>query len=281
MDRKRIREIISHMIRANRDPFIQSSGAQLAFYLIMSLVPLVILVVQGCAVFAISPEMVSNVMKDFLTPEAIEALEQLIPRLIPQGVVGGSGLFSIVAALTTLWSASKVQFCIVGICNYANSGKTRVDGFVRERIRSLINVALLILILMVSLIVLVYGQVILELVSSFMIDFLGIPFHFNGIWYLIRWPASMAVYAAILSYIYYSSPTKRVGFRKVLPGGIFAAIGMMIASLGYSVYVTTFANYNALYGGLASVIAMLFWFYLMGKIFVFGILFNQACERTK
>jgi len=32
---------------------------------------------------------------------------------------------------------------------------------------------------------------------------------------------------------------------------------------------------------LASVIAMLFWFYLMGKIFVFGILFNQACERTK
>ncbi|MBQ4576810.1 MAG: YihY/virulence factor BrkB family protein [Firmicutes bacterium] len=281
MDRKRIREIISHMIRSNRDPFIQSSGAQLVFYLIMSLVPLVILVVQACAVFAISPEMASNVMKDFLTPEAIDALEQLIPRLIPQGVGAGSGLFSIVAALTTLWSASKVQFCIVGICNYANSGKTRVDGFVRERIRSLINVVLLILILMVSLIVLVYGQVILELVSSFMTDFLGVPFHFNGIWYLIRWPASIAVYAAILSYIYYSSPTKRVSFRKVLPGGIFAAIGMMIASLGYSVYVTTFANYNALYGGLASVIAMLFWFYLMGKIFVFGILFNQACERTK
>ncbi|MBQ6949448.1 MAG: YihY/virulence factor BrkB family protein [Firmicutes bacterium] len=281
MDKRRIREIISHMILSNRDPYFQSAGAQLAFYLVMSLVPIVILLVHACAVFAISPELVSDLAGEFIEPKSLERIQEAILRLLPGNVGSGSGIFSMVAILTTLWSASRLQFCVVGICNYANSGKTRVDGFVRERIRSLINVGLMILLIMASLVVLVYGRVILEIVGAFMTEFLGIPFHFNGIWYLIRWPAAIAVYAAILSYIYYSSPTKRVSFRKVLPGGIFAAIGMMIASLGYSVYVTTFANYDALYGSLASVIALLIWFYLLGKIFVFGILFNQACEKTK
>ena len=171
MDSRRIRRIAESMIRDHKEPFIQSSGAQLAFYLIMSLVPLAILLVQACAVFAVSPDMVSDLAKDFLTPEALEYSKEALTKLLPGGVGSGSGIFSIVAVLTTLWSASKVQFCIVGICNYAYSGRTRVQGFVRERIRALVNVVLLILMTVASLVILVYGQVILNVIGALMREF--------------------------------------------------------------------------------------------------------------
>ncbi len=249
----------------------------MAFYLIMSLVPLIVLLAQLCGAFSISPAMVSELMAEYLNPQALE----MLARILPQVTHSGSGAFSAVALLLALWAASKAQFCIVGICNYAYTGKIRVHGFIRERMRAILNVALLLLLVVASLIVLVYGEVILTMVGFYMDRILGVSFNFNTIWYLIRWPAAIAVYVIVVSYVYYSSIAVKVGYSRVLPGSIAAACGMLIISWGYSIYVTAFANFDALYGSLASIIALLFWFYILGTVFVVGILFNLAWEETK
>lgn len=278
MSVRRWRTMIAKMILYYQEPYFQGTGAQLAFYLIMSLVPLTVLFAQLCGVFAISPTMVNSLMEEYLSPRAIAMLGQVLPGIVTHS---GSGAFSIVAVGLSLWSASKAQFCIVGISNYAYTGKVRVHSFVKERLRSILNVTLLLLIIVASLIVLVYGEIILGMVSLYAEQILRLPFSFNSIWYLVRWPAAIAVYVAVVSYVYYSSPIVKVRYRQVLPGSIAAACGMLIVSWGYSIYVTAFANFDALYGSLASIIALLFWFYILGTVFILGILFNLVWEETK
>ena len=105
--------------------------------------------------------------------------------------------------------------------------------------------------------------------------------HLNKFWVLIRWPAAMTLYFLMVSFNYYILPLERVKFRRILPGSILASVGMLIVTGGFSVYIENIANYDIVYGSLASIVALLFWFYLLSWTLGLGIIFNRAWDETK
>ena len=64
-------------------------------------------------------------------------------------------------------------------------------------------------------------------------------------------------------------------------GSIFAAVSMLIVTSLFSLYATNVANYSLLYGSLASLIAMMIWFYLLGWTLGLGVMLNKAWRSTK
>ncbi|MEG2298399.1 MAG: YhjD/YihY/BrkB family envelope integrity protein, partial [Anaerovoracaceae bacterium] len=84
-----------------------------------------------------------------------------------------------------------------------------------------------------------------------------------------------------IGYNYYFLPINRVRFKDLIPGTIFASIGLLLVTLFYSLYMNNLANYNILYGSLASIIALMFWFYLLSWVLALGILFNKVWADTK
>ncbi len=48
----------------------------------------------------------------------------------------------------------------------------------------------------------------------------------------------------------------------------------------FSYYVTSLANYSAVYGGLAGIIVTLMFFYVGAVIFLYGAFFNAAIYQT-
>jgi membrane protein len=59
---------------------------------------------------------------------------------------------------------------------------------------------------------------------------------------------------------------------------VFAALVWLLASLGFSYYVSTFANYDKMYGSLGAVIVLLFWLYISFYIVLLGAEINAQVE---
>jgi membrane protein len=80
----------------------------------------------------------------------------------------------------------------------------------------------------------------------------------------------------------YRLKIKKLRLRDVLPGSIFAAVGMLLVTIVYSIYSNSPSSYmSALYGSLSSIIVLMFWFYLLSWVMILGMLFNKVWMDTK
>lgn len=59
-------------------------------------------------------------------------------------------------------------------------------------------------------------------------------------------------------------------FKTAAPGALFASLGWIIVSFGFSYYVSEFGNYTSTYGSLGAIIVLMLWFYLSAIIIMVG-----------
>jgi membrane protein len=63
------------------------------------------------------------------------------------------------------------------------------------------------------------------------------------------------------------------------PGSAFAGVGWLLLTLGFGLYVRTFGRYDAAYGSLGGVVALLTWLYLSSYVLLLGAELNSEVER--
>jgi membrane protein len=94
-----------------------------------------------------------------------------------------------------------------------------------------------------------------------------------------RWPLLALLVLLLLALLYRYGPCRRSAkWRWVSVGSVFATVLWLIASAGFSFYVTTFAQYDRTYGSLGAVIVLLFWLYLSFYIVLLGAEINAELE---
>jgi membrane protein len=269
--KKRVIKMITLGIKQFRDPYYQGFAGQLAFYFILSLVPIIILVSQVAgAIFGASLDS----LVDWLLKYASGEVAETIKRLLSYKVALGSNILLIFVAL---WASSRAKFALVRITNFTlTDGRSTGNGYFRERFRAIVSMSITILTLIMSLVVLVYGQHILELALSI----LGIENFAPQLWLVLRWPLAAGMYFFMISYDYYSMPSTKVRYREIIPGSIFASIGLLLVTWVYSLYVDQIMDYDILYGSLANLVALMFWFYFLAWVLCLGMLFNKVWMDT-
>jgi membrane protein len=91
--------------------------------------------------------------------------------------------------------------------------------------------------------------------------------------------AFIIVYAAI-AVIYRFGPSRApAGWRWITPGAVAAALIWLIASVGFSFYLSNFSNYDATYGTLGTAIGLLIWLYISAFIVIVGADVNAELEK--
>ena len=99
-----------------------------------------------------------------------------------------------------------------------------------------------------------------------------------------RWLLVGAMFAFLAGALYRFAPPQRPrGWSNILPGMITATIIWTVASIGFSVYVSSFGRYNETYGTLGAAIVMLLWFWFTSLAILLGAELNEALmlHRTK
>ncbi len=255
-----------------RDPYYQGFAAQVSFYLLLSIVPIFLLITQILGVFDISMESAIKMIEGYTGKEMSSMLSQLFK-------FKSAGLSSVIFAVIALWAGSRASFAIMRITNYTlTGGKSTGKNYFVERFRAIRTIILTIFTVAFSIVILAYGKLILEIVLSVM--GLDPAVYADNIWMWLRWVLGFVLYFLMVSYNYYILPTEKIRFRNVLPGSLFASVGMLLVTLGYSKYANSLADYDILYGALSSVVAILFWFYLLAWVLCLGVLFIKVLNDT-
>lgn len=111
----------------------------------------------------------------------------------------------------------------------------------------------------------------------------GHPEEFELLVTYLRWPVFILVTLFLLALVYRFGPSREnAKWQWITPGSVFAMLVWLLASLGFSYYVSNFANYDRMYGSLGAVIILLFWLYISFYIVLLGAEINaQVEQRTK
>jgi membrane protein len=105
---------------------------------------------------------------------------------------------------------------------------------------------------------------------------LGVP---RWVVELVRWVVTAGLFAAVLTVIYRTFPEKAPpSLRWVSLGAGIATLVFLIASAGFSFYVTNFRSLTKTYGTLAGIVVMLLWLWLLSFAVLLGAQINVEVE---
>ena len=270
---KKMKDIVVLVYEHLGDPYYQGSAATIAYFLFLSILPIVIMASQALGLFSLSIENILKWAEINVSGEGFALLESLLEHK-------STGTNNIILAVVALWASSRANIYLVRMANYTYyDGAVVGKGYVRDRVRSMFTVIIAIVTLTVSLVILVYAPIYLKTVfkESEFVSAIG------EVWLTLRWLVVMAVYFLVISLVFYFLPSWRLNYVDIIPGSLFTSIGLIIVTIGFNAYVALSLKYDVLYGSFANAVAIIIWFWAIGWVMIIGIIFNRVywSVRTK
>ena len=252
---------------------IKALPEQIAFNLIMAIVPLLVVIVQLGTYLSLNTDLV----KYLITAYAPQEVQQLLLYLFDTTSAPQSGtLFVLLTAISFFWLISKGFYGISIAANTTYQVPLMKFAYL-ERIFSFMMLCFMILLLVVTIILALFGQAIISLVLHLLN--IQVDSYMIILFNIIRSTISFISYFSFFVLLFYLSPTIKIKIHEIIPGALVTAVGWSVASIGFSFYVNYIANYNKFYGSLSVIIILLFWLYILGYTIMIGLQVNYILKR--
>lgn len=262
---KRITNILKELWRSIRKPEMLILPGNLAFFLVMSIVPIVTLFGIIASIFSLSTDLLINLVSEFFPNDVVNILLPFID---------GSNL-----------SANNILFTIVGFYLSSNGPDSLIvasnllyhtenDNYVFRRVKSLVMTFFMIILFIFILLFLAFGNLIIGWLAGF--EVIG-KFIANSYIFIIifKFIIAFGVVFIILKILYTLAPNKKVKSKYVNKGSFVATLLILLVTSIYSYYVTNIAHYDIIYGSLSNIIILIFLIYIISYIITLGIAINS------
>lgn len=263
--------VIMRALKKFNDPYYQGSPAEIGFYFIFSVIPMLTIMLQLLSYFDITNQIMDKVMQSFADNSAVISVISAVHSAL-------SSRFSFMFAILALWSASKIEFSLIRISNYTYgiADTNTILGYFKDRFRAIITVAALILLIGGSLLILVYGQTLFLTIKNMLEEYIDLHIHADWLFNILRWPITLVIYILFLLINYRMLPHRECKLIELLPGSLFASAGILISTILYFIYFRYYSNIDLVYGSLTAIIVLLLWFFWIGYILVLGSILNAS-----
>jgi membrane protein len=251
-------------------------AAQLAYYLILALFPLILVFFSVLGTFS-SPELANGLLGYFsrVLPGQVYGLIEAYMGGILSGDKEAPGLLSF-GVLGTLWAASGAFSALINALNRAYGVEER-RPFWKVKLLAVLMTLALSGIVLAAVVLLVFGSQIGEAISGYF----GLDAIFDVVWNVARWGIALSFLMSTVALVYYVAPDVEQPLRWITPGGIFGVLLWVLASVGFSFYVGNFGSYNETYGSIGAVIVLLLYLYISSLAILFGAELNATLVRMK
>jgi membrane protein len=253
-------------VKADQVPLL---AAGVAFYVLLALFPAII---AGVSIYGLvaDPQTVRdqiNQLAQTLSPETAKLIGTQVQQ-VTSGAGGALGLATVIGILTALWSASSgMKALITGV----NLAYDEPEGRKFVKLRGL------------SILMTLGAMVLLAVALALIVGFPAVPDSWPTV---LQWAAAILRFVLLavllmagLAALYRYAPDRdKPKWGWASPGSVVATVLWVLASVGFSIYVNAFGNYNKTYGALAGVIILMFWLYLTAFVVLVGAELNAEME---
>lgn len=241
---------------------IAARAAAIAYYGLVSLFPMLLFLVFLASQFLESEE--ARIALNKSLAQVLPAVAEMVQEIVNQ-TIARRGSIGMIAGIGLLWSASTLFNALTKSLNAIWEATPR--PFWRRRIVAAVSVLSLGLLFIASM-----------TFSALAV----IPSADDGtvISQWLNFSVGLVITIILFWLVYHWIPNSKEDTRATLGGGILAAILWQAAKAVFGVYLASgITNYGAIYGSLASVIALVLWAYISALILFIGALFAASLGK--
>ena len=268
---EKVRKFFKRLFYIVRKPYMRVLPGQLAFFTVLSLIPIIAAIGMITSYFSIPLSSISNIAQDFLPID--------ITNITATNITGSGLTFNLVIFfITSFFLASNGAHSIIITSNeiYGIKGKK----FFGRRLKAIAITLIMVLLILFVLILPIFGNNIFDSLKSGITNVKTLEI-VSYIFKIIRIPISMALIFIFVKIIYHMAPDRKISLRDTNFGPLFTTIMWIIGTEIYKIYVTNFAKYNLFYGSISNIIILMIWVYFLSYIFVFGMAINATEEEQE
>ena len=265
----RITRVLTTMADTFLTRRVTRSAAEIAYYMVMALFPVIICMYDLLALILRDPTAVLRIVETLVLPRETQALVSEFLNYVS----GNTSQVMFIAALFVMITSASAAFRAMAAIVGEIHGDKRF-GIVRNTVVSIIFSVTFLLVLYLCILLMLTGKHFLLWLDALM-PRVSIVWS----WTWLRFLVLFAILLMMILVLYRLTTPRRTSHR-VLPGALFSAVGIVVMSILLSWLIGNSAKYSLVYGSLASVVILLFWFQVFGLLLILGVVLNHALEVT-
>jgi len=265
VERHPLVDLLGRVIREQSAEQVGLAASGAAFWIVITAFPTALAAVSVFGL-VVSPQQVANDLAGLASRDPVSLGSTLTQQLHKVAAADRVGLSAglAVSLVLALWSAS------AGVYNLERAIRAAYglppESYLRARGRAMGGAFAAVIALGVLALVSASGAVVIDYVPVAVAMVVGIP-------------VFAAVVAGVSAALYRFAIGHRVGLRHLLPGGLLAAVGVLLVVVGFASYLRLSSHYTAVYGALAGAVIGMIGTYLAVYMVLLGAVLNVQLEQ--
>jgi len=257
-----------------KDHEILGRAAQLSYYFLLALFPLLLFLVTLLGYFAEAGSELRQKLISYLATVMPSSAVSLVHTTLDEITKARGGGKLSIGILAALWAASTGMGAISDTLNVAY-GVKETRPWWRVRLTCiLLTIAVSIFIVTVLAVVFFGGNLGDRVALHF-----SMSSAFAFIWKILQLPFALLFMLITFDLIYYFAPNDRRPKRRWFTAGAVTAVVLwFLVSFAFRLYLHFFNSYSVTYGSLGALIVLMLWFYFTGIAILIGGEVNSELE---
>lgn len=243
---------------------ISAYAASIAFFLFLSLFPMLLLI---CTIIPYTTVSEADLMR-IITENVPEYLNSFVTAQIAYLYDKSPGVMSI-SAVVTVWSAAKGVLALMRGLNAVN-GVVEDRHYILLRLQASVYTVIMLVATVFSLVIMVFGNMAKGILMRYIPRLTLLLNHLANFRFLFTWLVLTVFFTLLYTWI----PNKKMRFKYQIPGAGFAAVAWSAFSYFFSIYVDRFNGFG-MYGSLATISIIMVWLYCCMYIVMIGANMNR------
>lgn len=263
---EKARDFILKIFKLLMKPEMRILPGQLAFFLVMTIIPLVAVIATMAAALSISTETIRVAISSSVPNEI---------ATIINSIIGGNGInFNIIVFyFSAFLLASNGTYSMINTSNEIY--KVTPRNIISRRLKAIIMTFILVGLFLFLVAVPVFGSTIFDILKQ-LVGNGKVILIIQEILHILKYPIILLILFLNIDLMYVIAPDEEIPTNTTTKGALFTSIGWILSTEIFAFYIEKFTKYDIFYGSISNILVLLLWVYLLSYIFVLGMIINAG-----